>query len=188
MIRAGCWSAIRFSGGWIPQHVFESDDWLVKSSSKHRNAAVAEEEMAFVMENPHRDHFARVFALARIDFGRADYTIVDGRIQVYEINTNPNLPGLSDRKGDSAKAARRNFFRNWMNEAFAALDTPIRPGPPVRFTIPAPRFHRMRTWTPEESTPLFRAWNWLVQKNPKWARRVPGRAWVRSMIRSFQSR
>lgn len=188
---AGCYRKygyINVAGRLIPQHLFESENWMVKSSSKHRNAAVAEEEMSFVQENPHREHFERVFALARIDFGRADYTVVDGRIQVYEINTNPNLPGLSTRSDDPAKAARREFFRHWMNDAFAAIDTPLEPGPPVRFAIPEPRFHRLRTWTPEERTPLFRAWNWLVQRNPKWARRIPGRSVVRSVLRHLSSR
>lgn len=181
----GC---INIGGDLMPQHLFQSDGWMVKSASKHRTAEFAGEEMAFVRDNPHREHMARVFALAGIDFGRADYTVVNGRIEVYEINTNPNLPRLADRPGAESKAERREFFRTWMNQAFAALDTPVQPGPRVPFSLPQPQFHRMRTWTPEERTLLFRAWDWLVRKYPGLARRIPGRAWVRSLVRVVHSR
>jgi hypothetical protein len=181
----GC---INIGGRIVPQHVFESRSWMVKSDTKDRDPALAEAEMNYIRENPHRDALAEIFALAHIEYGRADYTLVDGKIQVYEINTNPNLPRISSRKGTSQKPERKQFFQQWMRDAFSALHTPYRPGPPVHFSFPEPQFHRMRTWTPEERSGLFRAWDRLVQWNPKWARRIPGRAWVRSMVRAFQTR
>jgi hypothetical protein len=49
------------------------------------------EEMDFVQSNPHERQIREIFALARIDYGRIDYSFKNGRIQVWEINTNPGL-------------------------------------------------------------------------------------------------
>ena len=38
-----------------------------------------------------RDVIRRAFDIARIDFGRVDFSIVNGRVEIYEINTNPTL-------------------------------------------------------------------------------------------------
>lgn len=46
-------------------------------------------ERRFVEENLYQDVIRRAFEVAGIDYGRADFSIVDGVPQVYEINTNP---------------------------------------------------------------------------------------------------
>ncbi len=58
------------------------------------------------------------FELADIDYGRADYAVVNGRVEVYEINTNPQLPKdaahpFAPRRasGEAALEALRNAFR-----------------------------------------------------------------------------
>lgn len=181
----GC---INIGGRVVPQHVFESREWMVKSTSKSREAALGAAEMAFIRENPHEEKLREIFQIAHIDFGRADYTIVNSEIQVYEINTNPNLPRLTDRPGKARKAERRRFFNQWVNDAFAALNTPIRPGPAVSFELPAPLFHRMRQWTPEDQALPFQMWTRFVKSHPKWARRIPGRASIRAFIRMFYQR
>ena len=45
--------------------------------------------------NPHEAELRAIFKLARIDYGRIDYGIKDGQIQVWEINTNPMLLKLA---------------------------------------------------------------------------------------------
>ncbi|MFI5426708.1 hypothetical protein [Aeromicrobium sp. UC242_57] len=47
------------------------------------------EELEFIENFPHHDDVAEAFELAGLDYGRIDYGIVDGRMQVWEINTNP---------------------------------------------------------------------------------------------------
>lgn len=47
-------------------------------------------EREFVENNRYNDVLGRAFDLAGIDYGRADFAIVDGVPQIYEINTNPN--------------------------------------------------------------------------------------------------
>lgn len=43
----------------------------------------------YVETNPHEAMLRSIFDRARIDYGRIDYAMVNGRIQVFEINTNP---------------------------------------------------------------------------------------------------
>jgi hypothetical protein len=55
----------------------------------------------------------RTFELARIEFGRIDYSMKDGRIQVWEINTNP--ASLADRHRENAARlpAQEHFAREY---------------------------------------------------------------------------
>ena len=46
-------------------------------------------EQEFISKNLYADVLGRAFELARIDYGRADFAIVNGKPQIYEINTNP---------------------------------------------------------------------------------------------------
>ena len=47
------------------------------------------EELEYIEANPHAEVLRRAFDLARIEYGRADYGVVDGRVEIWEINTNP---------------------------------------------------------------------------------------------------
>jgi hypothetical protein len=50
-----------------------------------------DEELKFMRENAFADRLKPVFAIAGIDYGRADFGLVGDRICVYEINTNPQV-------------------------------------------------------------------------------------------------
>jgi hypothetical protein len=47
------------------------------------------EEQAFFDAFPHRDALLDIFELAGVDYGRVDYGVKEGQVQVWEINTNP---------------------------------------------------------------------------------------------------
>jgi hypothetical protein len=74
----------------IPAHIACSKDWVTKAIDL-RDEVFLEEERRFVRENPHEARLREIFALAGIDFGRIDYAVLDGDIQVWEINTDPWL-------------------------------------------------------------------------------------------------
>jgi hypothetical protein len=44
-----------------------------------------------LQSNPYAEHLKKVFDAAGIEYGRADFGMYRGRIQVYEINTNPHV-------------------------------------------------------------------------------------------------
>ncbi|MEX0809973.1 MAG: hypothetical protein WD044_14705 [Dongiaceae bacterium] len=89
------YGAFYVNGVVVPRHVVISTDWVAKFTDF---AAVAphlslddqlREEVRYVEENPHEEQIAEAFRIARIDYGRIDYSMKNGAIQVWEINTNP---------------------------------------------------------------------------------------------------
>lgn len=152
------YGAFNIGGQILPHHIQRNKAWVVKKdivehdwtiqrdhADRVTESAIAE-EIAYVRDNPHREILARAFAIANIDFGRIDYGIVNGRVQVYEINTNPSMPG---RMKQDARAAIRQMTRPRMLEALALIDTPSRFAGRVRFSDPRPRMHDVRVprWT-----------------------------------------
>ncbi|WP_119302504.1 hypothetical protein [Dongia deserti] len=71
-------------------HISVDDTWYVKVGKWDllNERAVAEEHEA-ATSNRFAVELAKIFAFAGIEFGRADHATVDGRMVVYEINTNP---------------------------------------------------------------------------------------------------
>lgn len=134
------YSAFLVNGEVLPQHIQMASDWAVKSDSRSTGQAEASEELSYVCDNPHRDTLQRAFALANIDFGRIDYSIVDGRLEIYEINTNPTFSG-SDKH--DLRQERRALVRKRLASAFTSLDQPLAARGHIRFDLPRPRVHRL---------------------------------------------
>lgn len=82
------YSAMNINGTLIPRHILFSRNWVTKSPDLVDDSAV-EEENEFIAAFPHREQLADIFRLAGVDYGRIDYGVKNGRIQVWEINTNP---------------------------------------------------------------------------------------------------
>src|SRR5262249_7605081 len=73
---------------------------------------------------------AAAFELAGIEYGRADFGLVDGKVQLYEINSNPHM--IFEGKHPSAvrQKAYRQFEQNYF-DALRAIDTPNDSGDPL---------------------------------------------------------
>ena len=104
-------------------HMVVEDSWVVKFGKQ--GMKLPEEykviEQNFVKENWSADVLRRVFEIAGIEYGRADWGIVGGKLQVYEINTNPQISadaGSSNpiRRATLAMATKR------LCESLAALE------------------------------------------------------------------
>lgn len=66
--------------------------WMAKKGSEGvASAAQYLAERAEMDAYPHRDQVMRIFEFAGLQFGRLDFGIVAGQMQVYEINTNPEM-------------------------------------------------------------------------------------------------
>lgn len=63
------------------------------------------------------------FEIGEIEFGRADFGIVDGRPQVYEINTNPTIGTVREHPFPVRLAADK-LFQSKFAAALAGIDTP----------------------------------------------------------------
>lgn len=93
-VKYSCYVA---AGAAFAAHVSVSAGWLSKGRDRIWNEEVAQIEETFLRTNPHRAEVARIARLARIDWGRIDYGIHEGRLQVWEINTNPHLVTAATR-------------------------------------------------------------------------------------------
>ena len=86
-----------------------------------------DEDHAQVIATTHDDSYdedmKRVFAMANINYGRADYVVVNGKPVIFEINTNPTLPYLSKSK-NLGFVELQNENRLRVLEAFCDLDSP----------------------------------------------------------------
>lgn len=82
------YSAFRIGNRIIPGHIIFSRHWVAKDSPPE---PVREEERQYLHENPHCEALMNIFKEACIEYGRIDYSLHEGKIQVWEINTNPVL-------------------------------------------------------------------------------------------------
>lgn len=84
------YSAFRVGDRIIPFHVLFHNSWMIKGG-KIYDDAYAKEEKSYIETNPHEDQLRDIFNLANIEYGRIDYSLLDGVLQVWEINTNPHI-------------------------------------------------------------------------------------------------
>jgi hypothetical protein len=100
--------SLQFSRHWVQKRPDLKDEELLR------------EERAYVEENPHEEALRGIFKLARIEYGRMDYAILDGKIQVWEINTNPTVTSPAATR-ISSRAAVYEHVTKTMAEALADL-------------------------------------------------------------------
>ena len=85
------YSAFCIGGRVIPRHLFFGSSWCVKSW-KLLDPNLLDEEREYIETNPHQHQLKNIFELAGVEFGRIDYGVHQGQVQVWEINSNPMLP------------------------------------------------------------------------------------------------
>jgi hypothetical protein len=90
------YSAFRIAGKIIPRHVLFSRSWNLKQPDLKDTSFQAEQE-AYLASNPHEGEIARIFDLGGFDYGRIDYSLLDGKLQVWEVNSNPTVRHLTPR-------------------------------------------------------------------------------------------
>lgn len=116
-------SAFRVGDRILGYTCVHDDKWLVKYGSEGvATPEMYEEEYDFVARNPYGEALMQAFELGGIDYGRADFGLVGGRPQIYEINTNPDIklrpkPSSVQRRNESSQLFRKNYV-----DAIRALD------------------------------------------------------------------
>jgi hypothetical protein len=125
----------------IPKSLAVSREWMIKRRGTEDAPEFIEEDVAYVLENPHREELAEIFRLANVGYGRMDYSVKNGRIQTWEINLAPTIgEGLgksSQHLPESLQrrraVGREHFFRAFQ-EAWDRVDS-ISAGPSIPITI-----------------------------------------------------
>jgi hypothetical protein len=148
------YAAIRAGRAIVALHVIHDSTWLVKYG--HKGAMEQEDrllEAAYIYDNPHASEIRRIFELANIEYGRIDYGLVGGRIQVYEVNTNPligfEVNFITDIKRQAYAHAEAGVL-----EAISALDPGNRKVARARPTSPGLAAAR-------------RSWRFLYSRRPR---------------------
>jgi hypothetical protein len=120
------YAAFRVGSRIIPRHLFTGTQWCLKQS-RLTEPPQQREEWDYLLNNPHRDELMRIFRSASIEYGRIDYSLLNGRIQVWEINTNPTLPWQGNRE-EAARLDAHRWFVAQLHDAWRALEdeTPAR--------------------------------------------------------------
>ncbi len=113
------YGAFKVADRIVARQIHFSRQWIVREPDI-RTPETAREELEYVETNPHAEQLCEIFALARIDYGRIDYSVVDGRIQVWEINTNPMILVPKDRE-DPLRLVAHDRFGQAFNEALESL-------------------------------------------------------------------
>lgn len=136
------YGVFRIGDRLVPHHLFHNGDWYVKHAVRQRSTDTddpfAPEIVAYLQNLPHAPEIRQRFDLAAIDYGRIDYGYVGGRLQTYEINTNPLVPFKQGPTTTELGRIRRELFRERFFGGFAALDTPIEGPSSIRFALPEP--------------------------------------------------
>lgn len=124
------YAAFRVGSEILARSLGGSPHWVVKQGDSAVDPALIEEERRYVIDNPHERPLREVFDLAAVEYGRVDYAVVDGRVQVWEINLNPTI-GPSPRKGPRPpeherlrplREPARSHFHERFRAALLALD------------------------------------------------------------------
>ena len=127
------YSVFRLGDRLLAKHVLFSPDWLLRTPDVKRFAGPKwlEEEWRFLRDDAAHEALRGVFERLHIDYGRIDYTLVDGRVQVFEINSNPMLLKPSQFRPDGPRLEIHRWFADRFAEMMTAAD-PVRRVPFLR--------------------------------------------------------
>jgi hypothetical protein len=81
------YGAFVVGGRIVPRHVFVSRNWSVRNVDLVDPPHLAA-ELEYLNTNPHEEALLKCAQLAGIAYGRIDYSLLEGRPQLWEINTN----------------------------------------------------------------------------------------------------
>jgi len=112
------YGALALGGEIVPRHLFRSRSWFCKQADLD-GAEWTAEELAYLESDAHAATMREVCRIAGIGYGRIDYSLKDGRPQVWEINHTPELV-FAD--ANWAADPRAQVHRRFTELFIAALD------------------------------------------------------------------
>jgi hypothetical protein len=119
------YAAFRVGDKIIPRHLIFSRKWMLKYPDLLDGNKLAR-EMEYLKTNPHEAALREIFDLAHIDYGRCDYGVVNGQIQVWEINSNPVVM-LPPEEYQPAHMPTQEYFSPRIQAAFKAINLTVDP-------------------------------------------------------------
>lgn len=125
------YGAFRIGPHIVPRHMFVSTHWEVKIDTNNLSAFRRREEYAYLRENSYSDQVMRAFDTAGLEYGRIDFAVIDGKIQVWEVNDNPQMTSSLARywKG---RLGRCLYSLKNLDFAFGGVESSLEPGPAIQ--------------------------------------------------------
>lgn len=133
---------------YAPRVTLYGGNWFVKNSSQAEATDADHADDADILATNRFEPILReVFETAHIEYGRADFSLVAGRPQIYEINFNPDLRVQDANKPHPHGQRWANLIRT-DDLGFAAMRTLDRPGSGAKKTISNDELNafRLRFW------------------------------------------
>lgn len=91
------YSAFRVGDHHYASSMQANEHWWVKYS-EGESAADKAAQAEYAAVDPHREQLVPAWEAAGADYGRMDYCLVNGRVQIFEINSNPTISYLPGEK------------------------------------------------------------------------------------------
>ncbi|MFO7570227.1 MAG: hypothetical protein R6W75_10560 [Smithellaceae bacterium] len=107
------YSCFCVAGEIIPRHVCFGRHWMLKYPDLSGPEWIRR-ELDFIRTNPHEAHLKKIFNLARIAYGRIDYSLKGDRVEVWEINTNPGLVSLLSAGNPARRPVHEAFLDRFL--------------------------------------------------------------------------
>ncbi len=114
------------------KHLMAGRHWMMKRKSSVRNL-VADQELAHVTDLSLRDQIEEIYAYSGHQWARMDYSLYKGRIQVWEINDNPEM-GTKWTRNIGRAPANWHVYGNY-NRGLEQVGSVVEPGPPMQMRI-----------------------------------------------------
>jgi len=117
-------SVFRVGKACVAHTCVDDTQWIAKFGQRGISPPeFFEQEFAIVRDNPYGAAVWDAFDVAGMEYGRADFGLVEGRPQVYEINSNPHVV-LEDDNPNLARRRTSALFAANYGAALRTIDTP----------------------------------------------------------------
>ena len=158
------YSAFRVGDRILARHLFHSQKWILKKADLVEDSHVRE-EVEYLQTNPHEQQLREVFDMAHIEYGRIDYAMLDGRVQVWEINTNPTITVPPSRTAPG-RLYGQGLFAQALESAWKTIEQPPAQSSPLKLNVPSSlRAQLSATLRHSVAREAGRAARWLARRS-----------------------
>jgi hypothetical protein len=117
---------------------------MVKSEGQLIDETTVMAERRFIFENQHSTALREIFRQGQVDFGRIDFSLLDGKVQAWEVNLGPTIGRgpLADARppgGEEYRAMRvvgRDYFYQQFRTALENIDSSADPREQIPLPLP----------------------------------------------------
>ncbi|MBM3605792.1 MAG: hypothetical protein FJX25_13910 [Alphaproteobacteria bacterium] len=115
-------SYTRVGSRLFPSALDQSKAWVCKGEyTDPATVPIPDRELAFLKSDIDEAALRAAFDAAKIEYGRADYALVGGRPQIFEINTNPWIEPPEQVPGE-ARAGAEHIVNAWLDAVAKLAD------------------------------------------------------------------